>query len=400
MTKPQGSRRYFGSLLIAEKNEDGLVYRGKVGTGFNEKTLKNLYEKFKQKKSNKKPPLNRLNIKDVLFWLTPYFYVEIDYSEKTTAGSLRHPVFKGLRLDKTYKKDESSDKDEIIKLSSPDKILFKDIRLTKKDLWEYYKKIMPHFLKGIKRSLLTLVRCPQGQSKACFYQKHFDQKTTHPKLVMVKEKNKKENYSYIEDENDIKALVQLGVLEFHQWSARVFQVERPLYLVFDLDPDDKLDFQAVIDAAHTIKKELETNSMDVYIRTTGGKGLHLVTPITQKMNWDEAYDFSKEIAHALAEKYDFFIATSSKAKRRNKIFIDYMRNSRGATAISNYSTRAKEGAPVATPLYWREVNSKLDLKKFNIKTVPTRLKKQKKDPWENFWKQIERMINDRPLQSE
>lgn len=392
MTHPTGGRSHFGSLLIAESINKGLLYKGRVGTGFSQKQLKKLYEKFKKYKVKTAPKVKNLDKTNVKMWLEPHYYAEIDYSEESAGGLLRHPVYCGLRLDKEYdysSKRLSEEGVSDIQLTHPDRVLFEGIGVTKIELWEYYQKILDSFLRSNKNAPLTMVRCPQGKHKQCFYQKHFDQDVKHPKLVEIQEKSKKGVYGYISSAADLKALVQLGVLEFHAWNCRVPEIENPLYVVFDLDPGEGVEFKQIIKAAKTIQSVLEGYEKDSFVRTSGGKGLHVLTPV-MGMDWNDAYEFSKAIAVKIAEKEpDQFTYTMSKAKRKGKIFIDYLRNTRGATSIANYSARAKEGAPVATPLRWDELTKNLDPLDLNIQTIPRRLAQLKSDPWENFWQQLE-----------
>lgn len=389
LTEPQGSRSHFGSLLLAETTEEGLIYRGKVGTGFDEESLSHLFKKFKSKKSQYTPDVENLPSEPVQFWLKPFYFAEIDYSERTSKGILRHPVFCGLRQDKEYSEvptvhDHKEETDQV-KFTNPSRILFKKMAITKKQLWSYYEIVMPELMKFSVEAPLSLVRCPQGSDKKCFYQKHLDEDIEHPQIVKIKEENKTDIYGYMQSAADLKALIQLGVLEFHAWNSRVSKVDKPLYAVFDLDPDENLDFTHVIEAAHLIRETLESDKRKSFVRTTGGKGLHVLTPV-KNMTWEQLKNFSKRIAQEISsEQPDKYIGTSSKSKRKGKIFIDYLRNTRGATSIVNFSTRAKSGAPVATPLFWDEVEEGLDPSQFNIKSIPQRLKDLKSDPWKEFW---------------
>lgn len=275
-----------------------------------------------------------------------------------------------------------------VEFTSPEKVLFKDMGLTKRDLWGYYQSVWPAFFRFAEEAPLSLVRCPQGRHKNCFFQKHLDKDIRHPQVIEIQEKQKTGLYSFLKEPDDLKALIQIGVLEYHVWNSRVEDLECPLYVVFDLDPGEGVGFADVVKAAWKVKKTLESKRHGAFVRTTGGKGLHILAPVSRK-SWGQAYEFSKQIAMELEKKHpDFFVATSPKAKRKNKVFIDYLRNSRGSTSIANYSTRAKKGAPVATPLAWEEVSEKLDPKKFNIQTVLERLTRQKQDPWKGFWNSI------------
>lgn len=377
LTKPEGQRTRFGSILIAERTDKGLVYRGRVGTGYDNEDLDSLYKAFKKMEVKAPPEVKDLDPSNVMMWLKPFYYVEVDYSERTRYGLLRHPVFYGLRQDKEFEEH---------KLTHPDKVLFKEAGVSKGDLWEYYQKIMGDFLAFNAEAPLTLVRCPRGAESKCFFQKHFDKQTDHPQVVEIDEEKKRDTYAYIRSPEDLKALVQLGALELHVWNSRFSDLEKPRYVVFDLDPDEGMDFSKVTEAAHLVREFLMQTGHRSFVRTTGGKGLHVVAPV-REMSWDEAYHFSKEIAHEIVANWpDQYVATMSKEKRKNKVFIDYLRNSRGSTSIANYSTRAKKEATVATPLDWSEVTKDLDPKKFNIHTVPERLARRSKDPWDEFWK--------------
>lgn len=377
LTEPKGKRTHFGAILIAEKTGEGLVYRGRVGTGYEDEDLKSLYETFKKVQVKSPPPVKNLDRSDVIMWLKPFYYAEVDYSEKTRYGFLRHPVFCGLRQDKEFEEPE---------LTHPDKVLYKSMKVTKAGLWDYYQRVMGEFLSFSFEAPLTLVRCPRGAESKCFFQKHFDQETEHPQVVSIKEEKKTDTYSYLRSPDDLKALVQLGALELHVWNSRLSQLEAPSYVVFDLDPDEGMAFFNVTQTALVVREFLNQMGYHSFVRTTGGKGLHVVAPV-RGMNWDQAYQFSKDVAMEIAKTWpDQYVATMSKEKRKGRVFIDYLRNSRGSTSIANYSTRAKPGATVATPLDWEEIRDGLDPKKFNIHTIPERLANLNKDPWEDFWK--------------
>jgi bifunctional non-homologous end joining protein LigD len=177
----------------------------------------------------------------------------------------------------------------------------------------------------------------------------------------------------------------MGVLEFHPWPARADHLERPDYLVFDLDPGDGVAWSAVVEGAKAMRERLANLGLESFPRTTGGKGLHVVVPLARRNTWEELKGFAKAVADAVVrDDPRHYIATMSKAKRRGKIFVDYLRNQRGATAIASYSTRSRPGATVATPLAWKELTSRLDPKKFTVKTIPGRLARITADPWGGF----------------
>ena len=382
-TKPSGGRTGFGALLIAEPQGSELIYKGKVGTGFKHKDLVDLEKKLSKIKISSKPSLTGFDDdnSDIKFWVDPKYFAEIRFSETTSSGKLRHPSFLGLREDKTYQLEESSP--EVI-LSNPDKILFPSQNVSKKQLWEYYESVGEEILRFASNAPLTLVRCPSGTKKKCFFQKHFNTAESRPSVIDIEEKNKTDNYAILRDKLDIKSLVQLGVLEFHIWNSRSPKVEEPLYCVFDLDPGKNINFSDLKHAARYVKEVLERFDKKSVVRTSGSKGLHVLTNL-RGLSWEDSYQFSKEIALLMeAEDPQRFTANMSKAKRSNKIFIDYLRNSKGATSIMNFSTRAIEGAPVATPIRWDELSSLKSSDHHNIESIPRRLASLRSHPWQDF----------------
>ncbi len=233
---------------------------------------------------------------------------------------------------------------------------------------------------------LTLVRCPQGRGKHCFYQKHLREDTPAAvRSVEIREgSGEAEPYPYLRDVTGLVALVQLGVLEFHGWGARADDVERPDRLVFDLDPDEGLAWAAVIAAARELRRRLEAAGLDSWLQTTGGKGLHVVAPITRRYGWDEIKPFCRGIAEAMVgDSPTRYVSKAAKAARHGKIFIDWLRNGRGATAIVPYSSRARPNATVATPISWQEA-ARVDPSSFTIETVPGRIARGR-DPWRDFF---------------
>jgi bifunctional non-homologous end joining protein LigD len=230
------------------------------------------------------------------------------------------------------------------------------------------------------------VRCPEGRSKHCFYQKHVKDGTPdviHP--VPIQEDDGIKDYMAVDDLDGLIALVQLGVLEVHTWGCRRDAVDRPDQMILDLDPDESLPWQAVVDAAFELRRRLEAIDLVSFVKTTGGKGLHVVVPVTSRPGWDELKELTHQIALALvrAEPHRY-LATMSKRERKGKIFIDYLRNGQGASAIGPYSTRAREGAPVATPITWEELEDGVDPSAFTVLTVPRRVATQKRDPWRDY----------------
>lgn len=273
-----------------------------------------------------------------------------------------------------------------VRLSHPDRVLYPEQGMTKLDLARYYQEVERWILPHVKKRPLTLVRCPEGRKKACFYQKHFrDGMPTAIRSVPIHEEGGTgEPYLYVDDLAGLVGLVQFGVLELHGWGALIDDVERPDRLVFDLDPDPSVPWMQVIETAELVRGGLSDLGLESFVQTTGGKGLHVVAPLRRGRPWAEVKDFARAFAERLVEiAPDRYVSKASKAARTGKIFIDWLRNARGATAIVPYSSRAREGATVATPLSWKELK-RVKPGDFTVATIPARLAKLKKDPWEEF----------------
>jgi bifunctional non-homologous end joining protein LigD len=274
-----------------------------------------------------------------------------------------------------------------MRLTHPDRVIFPAQGLTKRDLAEYYAEIAPHMLPHIARRPLSLVRCPSGAGDKCFYQKHpVVGMSDAIHRVRVKEKNGTENYVYVDDERGLLELIQFGTLEIHPWGSRADDLDHPDQLIFDLDPDPTVPWKRVVEAAHETRALLEEIGLRSFPKSTGGKGLHVVVPIKPTIDWEPAKQFCRQLAELLvARRPDDYTTNMSKSVRKHKIFVDYLRNDFGSTAIAAFSTRAREGAPVAVPLSWREVTVELKPASFTLDAVRKRLKRQRTDPWKDFW---------------
>jgi bifunctional non-homologous end joining protein LigD len=270
-----------------------------------------------------------------------------------------------------------------VRLTSPDKVLYPDEGITKLELANYYKTIADWILPHIADRPLVLVRCPEGQAKECFFQKHPAAGTPDTlRQVQVREKNKTENYVIADDVAGLISLAQIGALEIHAWGSRADKLERPDRLIFDLDPAPDVPWNQVVQSARQVRQFLEELGLESFVKTTGGKGLHLVVPVDRRHDWDEAKAFCKSVADTIvAADPERYTANMSKAARPGKIFIDYLRNGRGATAIVPYSTRARPGAPVSVPLTWEELSARTTSDRFTVRNVGKRLASLKRDPW-------------------
>jgi len=353
--------RPFASLLLAQHEGDSLVYKGNVGTGFDVATLDNLAKQF-ARLARKTAPLDiEAATARKVHWLKPELVAEIAFAEFTANGSVRHASFLGLRSDKEAKDVTPEKKQSVppsasdVMITSRDRVIFPEAKATKGDLADYYAAIAPVMLPHSARRPISLVRCPQGRGKKCFFQKHDSGSFgDHVHQVPIREKDGgHEDYLYIDDVDGLLACVQMGTIEFHGWGSHVDALEKPDRMIFDLDPDEGLDFAAVKKAALDIRRQLADLGLVSFAMLSGGKGIHIVVPLVPGHSWDAHKDFSKRFAEALSmAEPDRYVATMSKAKRQRKIFIDWLRNQRGSTAILPYSARAREGAPVAVPISW------------------------------------------------
>lgn len=294
--------------------------------------------------------------------------------------------------DKVEKRGETERGDTVevqgVRLTSPDKVLFPAQGTTKRTLAEYLVSVQDQILAHAARRPLTLVRCPRGRTQKCFFQKHHGAGLPPGILpVEVREKDgKRATYVYIEDLAGLLGTVQVGALELHLWGSTIHTLEQPDRLVLDLDPDDTLDFSAVKNAALHLRDVLKSSDLQSFPLLTGGKGIHVVIPLRPEHDWDDVKVFARGIARKMADQFpNEFVATASKEKRKGKIFIDWLRNDRGATAISPYATRARENCPIATPVSWRELPRMRAGNQYNISNISRRLSSLKSDPWQGYF---------------
>ena len=370
-------RRGFRSLLLAAREGRKLSYAGKVGTGFNAKLIEDLMERMEPLAVDKAAVEVPRPDRKGAHWLEPKLVAEIAFSEFTDDGILRHPSFIALREDKPAKdvvrempqklktkakpkKGERATAESFgIEISSPERIIFPELGLTKKDLADYYAQVEALIMVDAAKRPMTLIRCPGGRTGECFFQKH-DKGTfgPHVKQIPIKEKDgSTEDYLYFDDVRGLLASVQMGTIEFHGWGSKVPKVEYPDRLVFDLDPDVGLDFGKVRDAAMRLRAILQDLGLKSFPLLSGGKGIHVVVPLDASEDWPTVKSFAERFSRAIAEaEPGVFTANIRKAQRKGRIFLDWLRNQRGATAVMPYSARAREGAPVSAPVAWEELD--------------------------------------------
>ncbi|HEX8193985.1 MAG TPA: non-homologous end-joining DNA ligase [Allosphingosinicella sp.] len=270
---------------------------------------------------------------------------------------------------------------EGVRLSSPDKVLWPEQGITKSELADYHLAVADVMLPHVAHRPVTMVRCPTGAEKKCFYQRHAASGVL-PELRQVAVPGFEEPYLYIEDAAGLVAMVQMGTLEIHPWGVRIEAPDRPDRIIFDLDPDEGLGFSDVVRAALEVRDRLAALGLASFVKTTGGKGLHVVLPIAPAGDWKEAKAFAKGFSELMAaDSPERYLTKISKAEREGRIFIDYLRNDPTSTAVGPYSTRSRPGAPVAMPLEWEEVGPGLDPKAFTVETVPARVRSRARDPW-------------------
>jgi bifunctional non-homologous end joining protein LigD len=417
-TEPTRTRTGFGALLLGYYDHGELVYAGRVGTGFSEASLRQLTGRLRDLEQGdppfRHPPSGAEGRK--VRWVKPELVAEVEFREWTEGNILRQASFKGLREDKLpgeigrefpasrhggekpsgearepaapgRKPSASGAMVAGVRMTHPDKIMYPGQGITKRALAEFYETVADLILPHVIRRPLTLLRCPDGRAGECFYQKHLKESIPAKlRAIPIKEKEATEEYLVIDDLRGLISLVQLGVLEIHPWGSSEIDLEKPDILTFDLDPGPGIGWPQVIEGAKLLRNRLEELGLQSFVKTSGGKGLHLVVPIQRRTGWEEAKAFARAVSLDLVRlRPDRFVAKLSRAKRQGKIFIDYLRNDRGATTVAAYSTRAGAGAPVSTPIRWDELDKKLTPDRYRIDNLPKRLAVLKNDPWQDFF---------------
>ena len=388
-----------GSLVLAYCDEGGLVHAGRAGTGYSAETSRNLYELLRPLKIDKprfRTPVSRPAAKGVI-WVKPEVVAEIEYRGRTTDGLLRQAAFAGLREDKpaaevTLEQNASFIPQHVppahavdVTFTHPDRILWDDAGVTKQALANYYTNIAEWILPHVQGRVVSLLRCPGGTAEKCFFAKHAWM-GLDPSVKLVDIGDEKPMLM-VNDLRGLLELVQMNVLEIHVWGSRAAHLDRPDRLVFDLDPGDGVAWPDVRNAAVELRQRLEQLGLRSFVKTTGGKGLHVVVPVRPDVDWDFAKAWCKAFAQQMAQDSPArYVATMTKSRRAGRIFIDYLRNGRGATAVAPYSTRARPGAAVATPLDWTELGAIGSAAAFTLQNVEQRLANLSRDPWEDMMK--------------
>jgi bifunctional non-homologous end joining protein LigD len=403
-TDPRGRRAAFGALLLGVHEADGrLRYAGRVGTGFDDPGLARLGHRLAPLRIDTAPFADPPHEKDV-HWVRPELVAEVAFSGWTRENQLRQASFLGLREDKpaaAIAREDAVAPDggaavpvgradarvAGVRLTHPDRMLWPDNGITKSDLARYCESVAPWLLPHLLKRPLSLLRCPDGTAAECFFQKHLGRRRpagVHD-FPWQEASGETRNYLYVDAIAGVVGLVQQGIVEFHTWGSRLPHAEFPDRITLDLDPAPDLPWPRVVEGAQLARTLFEELGLACFVKTTGGKGLHLVAPIEPQGGWDEVKAFSKALAEHLARVLpDRFTANMAKNKRAGRIYADYLRNGEGATAVAAYSTRARPGAPVSTPLAWDELSAQLNPADFTLITVPARLAGLREDPWQDY----------------
>ncbi|HET7804725.1 MAG TPA: DNA ligase D [Pseudolabrys sp.] len=394
--------RAVGALVLGFYDEGKLRYAGRTGTGFTHDVARKLFRKLIALKSDEVPfeavPAEERGVRTPI-WVKPSTVVEVDFRGWTHGDRVRQASFQGVRDDKSakevvreraiaaasrapaIKRSVSAGNDTVagVHLTHPDRVYWNDAGVTKRDLAKYYVEVWKWMRSHVAGRPIALLRCPEGVEGQCFFQKHARTGIPVEHLRLVPEKG--DEIIAVDDLGGVVALVQGGVLEIHTRGTTIDDRERADRLVFDLDPGPGTDWDDVVEAARDVRARLSKLKFKSFLKTSGGKGLHVVLPI-KPTPWDEAKTFAQKIAASMAaDRPERYVATATKSGRSKRIFIDYLRNSREATAVAPYSTRARPGAPVSVPIEWSELGNLKAANQYTVLNLMQRLSRQRKDPW-------------------
>ncbi len=392
------SRKAVGSLALGVFDRHALTYVGRVGTGFSRDVSEDLFLRLKQIEIAKSPFRQKLRPEEArgLRHVRPELVAEIEFRAWTSSGHLRHASFRGLRDDKPAEeivreakavRARSTEPRRTMKLTHPDRLYWPDAGVTKQGLADYYSEIWEHAAPFLVGRPLALLRCPNGIDGETFFQKHV-WKGVGPGIVPARDPTEPGvELISIRDIDGLLTLAQGAALEIHPWGSTVDDWERPDILIMDLDPGEGVAWEKVLDAAREIGERLRQAGLAAFVKTSGGKGLHVAAPLRPHAEWPQVKAFTKTMAEAMAsDSPGLFVSTIAKARRRGKILVDYLRNQRGATAVAPYSPRARAGAPVSMPLEWGELDAAIGPAHFTIANAPKRLSTLGSIPWADFRK--------------
>ncbi|WP_397452376.1 DNA ligase D [Pseudomonas sp. NA-150] len=406
-TQPQGSRSGFGALLLAV-NDPQLVYAGRVGTGFSQATLKKLHEQMSTLERKTSPLAKKLTAEQAkgVHWIEPTLVCEAEFAEWTREGILRQAAFVALRSDKPAGEvvheqprsakelkatpEAKTDKGKIdvagVGISHPDRVIDAESGTQKLELAQFYESIADWILPHLKHRPVALLRCPEGVSGEQFFQKHAEQLSIpHIKQLAP---GLDPGHARLMEIDTLQALVgaaQMGTIEFHTWGATSDKIETPDCLILDLDPDPALPWRSMLEATQLILSVLDELGLEAFLKTSGGKGMHIVVPLARQADWDSVKGFAKAMAQFITRQLpERFTATMGPKNRVGKIFIDYLRNTRGGSTVAAYSVRARPGLPVSVPIRRDELAGLTSAQQWTVGNLHERLEGMKKDPWAGY----------------
>jgi bifunctional non-homologous end joining protein LigD len=393
-------KKAVGALVLAEYVDKTLTASGHVGTGFTTAMGRELFQTLDPLRTSKAPIKDDLAIQKGAKWVEPTHVAQVEYRSRSSTGIIRHSSYKGLTVDRSpaeiVRPDEDlgtipKQKEPAVRLSNPSRLLWPEQGVTKQGLADFYAEIAPWILPHIVERPLSLVRCPGGVQEQCFYQKHRWAGLSSA-VKSIKTSNDEDPALWISDLDGLLELVQAGVLEIHPWGSPVRAPELPDRVTIDLDPGDGVPWDTVVEAALDVRDRLKAMGLKSFVKTTGGKGLHVVFPLTPKADWATVKSFAQGLAETMAkERPDRYLANMAKKQRHGRIYVDYLRNGRGATAVAAYSTRARAGAAVSTPLAWEELGPTIRADHFTIENLPNRLAYLDDDPWADLLRMKQRL---------
>ncbi|KQZ93967.1 DNA ligase [Mesorhizobium sp. Root157] len=387
------------SLLVGYHEAGHLKYAGRVGTGFSSGVADDLKARLGKLKAKNSPFHAAVPDARQAIWIEPELVAEVEFRSWTADRILRHASFQGLREDKLAEEivqeapkaakrpagRKAAKAVTSVTLSHPDKLLWPDEKVSKQALLDHYALVWPRMEQFVVDRPLALVRAPDGVNGQRFFQKHASPGMSD-KILRSHDPEDKEEILYVRDFDGIAALVQMGVVEVHVWGCKVEEIDTPDQIVFDLDPDEGVAMDRVREAALSIRQRLEELSLATFVKTSGGKGYHIVVPLKPTARWDQVKGFSHDFARAMEQaEPERFTATLSKKARTGKIFIDYLRNGRGSTTVAPYSSRAKTGATISMPVTWAEIEKGIAPNAYPLGGKTTLQRLDADDPWQDFF---------------
>ncbi|ROM49094.1 ATP-dependent DNA ligase [Pseudomonas poae] len=398
-TRPKGSRSGFGALLLAVNDEAGLVYAGRVGTGFDQAALKNLYATLKDLEQNTSPllqPLKGSQAQDV-HWVKPSLVGEVQFAEWTREGLVRQAAFIALRTDKPVtqiiheqanrtQSNKPQPEGSQVNITHAERVIDAQSGTQKQQLAQFYTQISDWILPFLRHRPVSLLRAPEGVEGEQFFQKH-SERLPIPHIKQL-EPALDPGHARLMEIANVEALigaVQMGTIELHTWGATTDKIETPDQFVLDLDPDPALPWKSMLEAAQLTLSVLDELGLEAFVKTSGGKGLHLIVPLARRDDWDTVKAFAKAIAQFMTQSLpERFTATSGPKNRVGKIFVDYLRNARGASTVAAYSVRARPGLPVSVPVSRDELKELRGAQQWTVANLQDRLQGLKSDPWAGY----------------